>query len=125
MNRYGQMTHEHSRRHRPAAYLQIPDPVTFFAEVGQEISTAVSATRDELLGPMRPGETPEAYRIRSYQALAAAEELTLATHPFLQPELTEATEESEATDEDWSDDPDLAHRFRVLAEINQAIHSAE
>lgn len=122
MSRYGQMTLDHSRRHRPAAYSQIPDPVTFFAEVGREISAAVSAARDELLGPMRPGETPEAYRIRSYQALAAAEELTLATHPFLQPELTEATG---ATEEDWIDDPDLAHRFRVLAEINQAIHSAE
>ena len=119
MNRYGQMTLDHSRRHRPAAYSQIPDPVTFFAEVGLEISAAVSAARDEILGPMRPGETPEAYRLRSYQAMAAAEELTLATHPVLQPEKVEATEE------DWIDDLDLAHRFRVLAEINQAIHSAE
>ncbi len=117
MNRYGQMTLNHSRRHRPDAYSLIPDPAAFFAATGDEISAMISATRDDLLGPMRPDETPEEYRIRSYQALATAEELTLAAHPLLQPETTLATEE------DWSEDQDLAHRFEVLAEINRAIHT--
>jgi hypothetical protein len=116
MNRYGQMALEHSRQHRPDAYSQIPDPARFFAEAGNEIAAAVSRLRDELLGPPGAGETPEEYRRRSYQALATAEELTLADHPLFQPDPPEETE-------DWSDDPDLARRYRDLAEINQALNT--
>ena len=95
MNRYGQMALDHNRKHRPAAYSQIPDPAGFFAEAG---------------------ETPEQYRRRSYQVLATAEELTLADHPLLQPDRSQEIE-------DWSDDPDLGRRYQVLAEINEAINT--
>ncbi len=116
MNRHGKMALDHSRKHRPDSYSQIPNPDEFFAKVGEEIAAAVSRLRDEIVGPPRAGETPEGYRLRSYQALATAEELTLADHPLLQPEPSEE-------DEDWSDDPDLARRYRDLAEINQAINT--
>lgn len=116
MNRYGQMALDHSRRYRPDSYSQIPNPDEFFAEVGEEIAAAVSRLRDEILGPPRTDETPESYRLRSYQALATAEELTLGDHPLFQPDPSEE-------DEDWSDDPDLVRRYRDLAEINQAINT--
>ena len=116
MNRYGQMALDHNRKHRPAAYSQIPDPAGFFAETGEQIAAAVSQLRDEILGPPTAGETPEQYRRRSYQVLATAEELTLADHPLLQPDPSEETE-------DWSDEPDLARHYPDLAEINEAINT--
>ena len=117
MNRYGQMAHDHSRQHRPDDYLQIPDPDAFFAEAGEAIAAEVTELRDQILGPPLPGESPEAYRIRGYQALATAEELTLADHHLFQPIPTTGT------DEDQNDDPDLDRRHQALAEINQAINT--
>ena len=117
MNRYGQMALDHSRRHRPDAYSRIPDPEVFFAEAGEQIAAEVTRLRDEILDPMRPGETLEAYRLRSYQALATAEELTLADHHLFQPD------PSSETEEDWGDDPALDRRYQTLAEINQAINT--
>jgi hypothetical protein len=117
MNRYGQMALDHNRRHRPDASSQTPDPEAFFAEAGEAIAADVTWLRDEILGPVRPGESLEAYRRRSYQALATAEERILADHHLFQPELPDETEE------DWSDDPDLDRRYRNLEEINQAINT--
>lgn len=117
MNRYGQMAFDHNRRHRPDACSQILDPEAFFAAVGEAIAAEVTRLRDELLGPIRPEESPETYRLRSCQALATAEELTLADHHLFQPEPSGETE-------DWSDDPDLDRRYRNLAEINQVINTA-
>ena len=116
MNRYGQLALDHNRQHRPRSFEQIPDPATFFTEAGEEIATTVTRLRDEILGSIRPEETPEDYRLRSYQALTTAEELTLADHPLFQP-----GPESEPQDE--TDDPELARRCRLLAEINQTIHT--
>lgn len=117
MNRYGQMALQHTQRHRPGAYSQISDPDAFFTTAGEEIAAAVTAQRDEILGPPRPGESPEAYQLRGYQALATAEELTLTDHHLFGPDsLT-------TTGEDWTDDPDLDRHYRYLAEINQAINT--
>lgn len=118
MNRYGQLALDHSRNHRPAAYSQIPDPDDFFAEAGETIATAISDLRDQILGPPRPGEDLGAYRHRGYQAWSTAEEIVLTDHHLLQPETTETTE---TADEDWEDDPELADRYRLLAEINQIV----
>lgn len=117
MNRYGQMALEHNRRHRPDASSQIRDPERFFAEAGEAIAEDVTWLRDEILGPVRPGESLEAYRLRSYQAFATAEERILADHYLFQPELPEKT------GEDWSDDSDLDRRYRNLEEINRAINT--
>lgn len=117
MNRFGQMALDHNRQHRPDAYSQIPDPDPFFTQVGEEIAAEVTQLRDQLLGPGRPGETLEDYRLRSYQASATAEELTLADHYLFQPGPTNET------DEGWSDDPDLDRHYQALAEINQAINT--
>jgi len=119
MNRYGRLALDFNRRHRPVACSQIPDPETFFAEAGETIAAQISAARDEILGPRRPGEDLEVYRLRSYQALATAEETVLADHHLFQPEdpAPTATEE-----EDLADDPDLARRYRMLNEINRTIN---
>lgn len=117
MNRYGQMALDHNRQHRPDTYSQIPDPDAFFAATGEAIAAEVSLLRDQILGPARPGESPEVYRIRGYQALATAEELTLADHHLFQPISTTGT------DEGRNDDPDLDRRYQALAEINQAINT--
>ena len=73
--------------------------------------------RDQLLGQRRRDESLEDYRLRSYQALATAEEMTLAEHHLLQPDPTTGAEE------DRSDDPDLDRQYETLARINQAIHT--
>lgn len=119
MNRYGRLALDHNQRHllgRSDDSSTIPDPDAYFTAVGEEIAAEVARRRDEILGVPRADETLEDYRLRSYQALATAEELTLADHPLLQ-----AAPTSEA--EDWSDDPDLEHRYQLLATINQAINS--
>lgn len=117
MNRYGQMALDHNRRHRPDAYSQIPDPGAFYGEAGEAIAAEVSRLRDEILGPQRPDEDPETYRLRSYQALATAEELTLTDHHLFRPESPSETAE------DQSNDPDLNRHNRQLAEVNQAINT--
>ena len=118
MNHYGQLVHDHNRRHRPRAYSQIQDPDRFFDEAGEQIQAEVTARRDEILGALRPGEDLEAYRLRSYQALTTAEELTLADHQLLQPE------PDETDPDDWEDDPTLERHYRHLAEINETINTA-
>ena len=116
MNRYGQLVLDLNRNHRPVACSQIQDPDAFFAEAGETIATAISDLRDQILGPPRPGEDLESYRHRGYQAWSTAEEIVLADHHLIQPGTTETT------DEDWDDDPELADRDRLLAEINEIIN---
>jgi hypothetical protein len=119
MNRYGQMAFEFNRQHRPIAYSQISDPDRLFDEAGEAIQAEVTRLRDELLGAPPPGESPEDYRLRSYQALATAEELTLADHHLFQPEAEAETQQTAP-----GEDPDLDRYSRHLDEINRSIHNA-
>jgi hypothetical protein len=116
MDRYAQIALDHNRRHRPVAYSQIRDPERFFEEAGEQIAAEVTRLRDDLLGPIRAGETPEDYRHRSYQALRTAEELTLANHHLFQAEPTSETDSAE-------DDPALEAHHRRLDQINRAINA--
>lgn len=118
MNHYGQIALDHNRQHRPMAYSRISNPTRFFHKAGETIQAEVTLRRDEILGAQRPEESLEAYRLRGYQALATAEELTLADHQLFQPEPGE-----DETTRTASDDPDLDRHNRHLAEINQAIHT--
>lgn len=106
MNNYGQLMFDHYRQHRPSQLARIAEPNSYFTTVGEEIQTAVTQLRDEILGRPGPSENPEDYRRRSYQALRQAEELVL--HEILSPEAT-----AEMTVED---DPEtLAYRARLAA----------
>lgn len=116
MNRYAQIALDQHRRHRPLEHSLIGDPTRFFTEIGTQIQAEVTSLRDEILGPPRTGETPEDYRLRSYQALTAAQETILADHHLFQPE-TEESAEPDGTD------PDLERYFHDLAAINRTIHT--
>jgi hypothetical protein len=114
MNRYAQIALEQHRSHRPLEHSLIDDPTSFFTEIGEEIQAMVTNHRDEILGPPRPNETAEAYRLRSYQALVVAEELVLTDHHLFQPETTEQDETDSMTTD----------YFRDLALVNETIHSS-
>lgn len=113
MNRYAQIALDQHRRNRPIEHSQITDPTEFFTEIGDQIQAQVTSLRDEILGPARPGESIEDYRLRSYHALRTAEELVLADC------FTPSPAESP---EDLEDDPTLDRYYRDLAEINETIH---
>lgn len=112
MNHYGRLALEFSQQHRPTALAAIPDPDAYFARSGEEIAAEVTRLRDEILGPARRGEGPDALRIRSSQAQAAAAEVVLRQHPLFQPE------EVDPETEDWTEDPDLDRYYQRLADIN-------
>jgi hypothetical protein len=114
MNRYGQMALDHTRQHRPTAFASLTDPTAHFSQLGEEIATRISWLRDELLGTPRPGENPEAYRQRSYQARRQAEEVVLAETVWLPPEDPNGP----------ADDQTLAYRSR-LSTIAQTLAGAD
>ena len=94
MNRYGQ-TRPRPQPAAPAGRLFAdprPGPVLRRGRRGDR-SRGDRACATEILGPPRPGESLEDYRLRSYQALATAEELILADHHLFQPEPTTGTED--------------------------------
>ncbi len=97
----------------PAALAEIDEPERFFAEAGEQIQTAVTATRDQILGERRPGESVEDFRRRSYQALHTAEELVLSDHFLFQPE--------ETGEHPPEDDQTLAADHRMQALVNEAL----
>lgn len=81
MNRYGRLAFEFQTHHFPDR-LEIGDPVDHYTALGERIAAMVSDRRDEILGPVRPNESPEEYRLRGYQALRTAEELVLTEMVF-------------------------------------------
>jgi hypothetical protein len=117
MNRYAQIALEHHRHHRPLEHSLIDDPIRFFEEIGERIQTEVTRYRDEILGSRHPDETADAYRLRSYQTLAMAEELVLADHHLFQPETDETIEMDEG-------DPIANSYLWDLALINETIHTS-
>lgn len=119
MDRYAQMALDQHRRLRPLEHSLIDDPTQFFTEMGGQIQAQVTDLRDEILGQIRPGESIEDYRLRSYQALTMAEEIVLSDYFPL-----ETAEDPDEGLSDLVDDPDLARYYRDLAEINHTIHTA-
>lgn len=119
MDRYAQMALDQHRRLRPLEHALIDDPTPFFTEIGYQIQAQVTDLRDEVLGPIRPDESIEEYRLRGYQARATAEEIVISD--FFPSEMAEDPDEGLS---DLEDDPDLARYYRDLAEINHTIHTA-
>ena len=116
MNHYARMALEHTKRHRPTFFASLTDPIAHFSILGEEIQGQVTRLRDELLGPPRPDESLEEYRLRGYQALREAEEIVL-TEAVWQPgeETTTPTADDEET---------LAYRAQ-LATISKALAEAD
>lgn len=109
MNRYAEMALNHWRRHRPRALAAMADPATHFTRLGEETETRVGELRDQILGAQRPAETPESYRLRSYQARGQAEEIVLG-------ELVWVEAEPGNEPEPWEDetDPELVAHYDRL-----------
>ena len=57
MNRYGTQAMRHWQQTDPARYQQIPDPETFFTELGERVESEIQALATAIAGPDRPGET--------------------------------------------------------------------
>lgn len=115
MNHYGHRALEFSREHRPTAFAENDNPSEFFTKVGEELQSEISHRRDAILGKQQPSESPEEHRLRSYQALVTAEELTVADHYLFQPEASK--------EHDSEDDPDLARYYDTLSQINEPTDS--
>ncbi len=78
------------------------------------IQSETTALRDQILGARRPGEDLEAYRRRSYQALAVAREIVQAEQPVPLDHDRSAT-----------DDPIVASYFSNLELIASALNQHE
>lgn len=78
MNRYGQQAHDDYRNHRPKDLAGMADPVSHFTRIGEQVQTAITELRDQILGPPNPDETLEDFRHRSYRTLRQAEEIVSA-----------------------------------------------
>lgn len=57
MNRYGRQAHEHWAKWRPNQLSQIPDPDSFFTELGEAVETQIEACRSPWPGTTRAGRT--------------------------------------------------------------------
>jgi hypothetical protein len=57
MNRYGTQAMRHWQQTDPARYQQIPDPETFFTELGEQVESEIQTLANALAGPDPPGET--------------------------------------------------------------------
>lgn len=113
VNHYGRMAMEHTQRHRPLAFSSIGDPTRHFTDLGEQVQASITTARDEILGRQREGETIDAFRARSHQALRAAEEIVLTDLVWLPPEPATAPSER---------DENLADHYRRLQEIAEAIN---
>ena len=114
MNRYGRMAYDHASQHQPKSFASMADPITHFSRLGEEVENRVTTLRDQLLGSLRPSESLEDYRQRSYQARRQAEELVLAEMVWTEPEPTTHPD----------DDQVLAYRSQ-LAMVSRALASAD
>jgi hypothetical protein len=94
MNRYGQMAREHWERWLPARYASIPDPTSFFSDLGIRAEQQIDALAASLAGDDVPGEGYLAKAGRLGEARHRAEQIVLAEEILLEPE-PEADEDAE------------------------------
>lgn len=116
MNRYGHLALARIRapaRSRPTA--PGAETIGACADLGERIAVQVSARRDEILGPARPGETLVEYLARGHRALRVAEETVLAE------ELASGEQAEAEPSDETSDDPALSRYYASLAEVSTAL----
>jgi hypothetical protein len=77
MNRYGQQAMSHWRRWLPQRYATIPDPETFFSELGEQVANQVIETTQHLAGDDPPDENYMSKLGRLNMARLQAEEIVL------------------------------------------------
>jgi len=78
MNRYGQQAMSHWRRWLPRRFASIPEPETFFTDLGEQVESQVIETAQRLAGDDPPGEGYMSKLGRLNMARLQAEEIVLA-----------------------------------------------
>jgi hypothetical protein len=84
-NPYGLLAWEHMARYLPNRFAQIPDPPSYFEDLGEQIATEIEETQAALAGSSTPGEDYFARVGRMRMAQLMAEEKVLAELAFLTP----------------------------------------
>lgn len=86
MNHYGAMAQQHWQRVRPAEYATIEDPQRFFSELGEQVAEAVQQRTEDLLASQSRAEGFAAELARQQTARSTAEDETLRTMVFTEPD---------------------------------------
>lgn len=86
MNEYGRRAQAHWRSWLPHAYAQIPDPETYFTELGERVATEIEELSLELAGDDPPGESYREKLGRLNMARQQAREQVVAEQVLLPPE---------------------------------------
>lgn len=86
MNRYGRLAQQHWAKWRPNQLRQIPDPETFFTDLGQEVETQIEALEITLAGDDPGGEDYLEKVGRLRMARVTAESQVLREMVLLEPE---------------------------------------
>ena len=86
MNYYGEMAREHWARWLPNRYATIPNPDSFFSDLGSQAEARIDALADQLAGNDQPGEGYLSKAGRLGQARRQAEEIVLTELILLEPE---------------------------------------
>jgi hypothetical protein len=98
MNQYGRRASDHWKRWLPERYSQLPDPETFFGQLGEEITERVRALSDALAGDDPPGEAYLGKLGRLNMTRLAAEGQALREMALLEPEPGVDSEELDGED---------------------------
>lgn len=86
MNRYGRLAQQHWAKWRPNQLSQIPDPETFFTELGAEVESQIEALEIALAGDDPGGEDYLQKVARLRTARMTAESQVLREMVLLEPE---------------------------------------
>jgi hypothetical protein len=78
MNKYGRLAMSHWQKIDPDRYRQIPDPETFFTELGERAEIEIQQLQDAIAGRDRPAESYLEKVGRLNMARLSAEEQVLA-----------------------------------------------
>jgi hypothetical protein len=103
MNRYGALAWEHWERHRPGELATIPDPTSFFRELGDLVEAEVTAETATRLSPVEATDPDTVAQVRRQ-----VEEEILAAHVLL-PDETDLPPTGER-------DPDVAWELTIPAD---------
>jgi hypothetical protein len=86
MNYYGEIAQRHWARWLPLQYAAIPNPDSFFSDLGIRVEARIDELADQLAGDDQPGEGYLTKAGRIGQARRQAEEIVLSEMVLLEPE---------------------------------------
>lgn len=86
MNHYGEMARRHWERWLPGQFAAIPDPETFFSDLGNRAEARIDVLAGDLTGDDVPGEGYLGKVGRLGEARHRAEQVVLSEMILLEPE---------------------------------------